>query len=86
MRPVDRLSQAAGVLAALGYPVRAAILEAISIEPLCVCELGALLGMSSPAPNSLSADAEVLLHARQGRGWVGVDNAQRILSLLDDRH
>lgn len=37
------------LLAALGHSVRLAILEAISIEPLCVCELSALLDMSSPA-------------------------------------
>lgn len=36
-------------LAAIGHPVRATILSAIGIEPLCVCELSALLGMSSPA-------------------------------------
>jgi|SRR5581483_1450147 len=49
MRPLDEISRATSVLAALGHPVRAAIIEAISIEPLCVCELGALLDMSSPA-------------------------------------
>lgn len=36
-------------MAALGHPLRAAIFSAIGIEPLCVCELSALLDMSSPA-------------------------------------
>lgn len=49
MRPLARLAEAGALLAALGHPVRTAILEAISLEPLCVCELSALLGMSSPA-------------------------------------
>jgi ArsR family transcriptional regulator len=37
------------VCSALAHPVRAAVYAAISKEPLCVCELGSLLGMSSPA-------------------------------------
>ena len=45
----ERMEIAAGRMAALGHPVRATILVAIAIEPLCVCELGALLNMSSPA-------------------------------------
>jgi ArsR family transcriptional regulator, lead/cadmium/zinc/bismuth-responsive transcriptional repressor len=45
----ERIRAAAERLAALGHPVRATIYEAIRIEPLCVCELSALLGMSSPA-------------------------------------
>lgn len=45
----ERLAKTAGLYQALGHPVRASILAAIQIEPLCVCELGALLGMSSPA-------------------------------------
>jgi DNA-binding transcriptional ArsR family regulator len=43
------LALAAERLAALGHPVRATIVAAIGIEPLCVCELSALLNMSSPA-------------------------------------
>lgn len=49
MRSLAELAEAGALLAALGHPVRATILEAISHEPLCVCELSALLGMSSPA-------------------------------------
>lgn len=45
----ERIEAAAGRLAALGHPVRATIFSAIAIEPLCVCELSVLLGMSSPA-------------------------------------
>lgn len=43
------LERAGLTLGALGHPVRSTIYRAISIEPLCVCELSALLGMSSPA-------------------------------------
>ncbi|MBL1149451.1 MAG: helix-turn-helix transcriptional regulator [Armatimonadetes bacterium] len=49
MEPRETLERAGRTLSALGHPVRATIFHAISIEPLCVCELGALLGMSSPA-------------------------------------
>lgn len=45
----EQIEVAAERLSALGHPVRATILAAIAIEPLCVCELSALLGMSSPA-------------------------------------
>ena len=45
----DSLTGLAAICAALGNPIRAAIYAAIRIEPLCVCELGALLGHSSPA-------------------------------------
>ncbi len=36
-------------LCALAHPVRAGIYYAISIEPLCVCELSTLFKMSPPA-------------------------------------
>lgn len=49
MESREALARAGRTLSALGHPVRATIYHAISIEPLCVCELGALLGMSSPA-------------------------------------
>jgi ArsR family transcriptional regulator, lead/cadmium/zinc/bismuth-responsive transcriptional repressor len=49
MPPQQELVAAAGLHQALGHPVRAAIVAALSIEPLCVCELSALLEMSSPA-------------------------------------
>lgn len=39
----------AGVFSALGHPVRVRIAQALLAEPLCVCELSALLRMSPPA-------------------------------------
>lgn len=63
----EQVVAAAERLAALGHPVRATILAAIAIEPLCVCELGALLGMSSPA----------LMHHLRILGRVGVIEARR---------
>lgn len=45
----EQLQVEAARMAALGHPVRAAIYAAIGIEPLCVCELSALLDMSPPA-------------------------------------
>ena len=44
-----QLAAAARMHKALGHPLRAAIMVALQIEPLCVCELSALLRMSSPA-------------------------------------
>ena len=49
MASQESLTGLAAICAALGNPIRAAIYAAIRIEPLCVCELGALLGHSSPA-------------------------------------
>jgi ArsR family transcriptional regulator len=37
------------VLRAMADPVRARVLYALTIEPLCVCELSRLLEMSMPA-------------------------------------
>lgn len=62
-----RVEAAAERLAALGHPVRATILSAIAIEPLCVCELSALLGMSSPA----------LMHHLRILGRAGVIEARK---------
>src|SRR6185436_17835904 len=48
--PSDRaFEQMALVLRAMADPVRARILYALTIEPLCVCELSRLLEMSMPA-------------------------------------
>ncbi len=45
-RAFERMSP---VLRAMADPVRARILYALTIEPLCVCELSRLLEMSMPA-------------------------------------
>ena len=45
----DAFDRAAVLLKAMADPVRARILYALTIETLCVCELGALLDMSLPA-------------------------------------
>lgn len=63
----ERIEAAAGRMAAIGHPVRATILSAIDIEPLCVCELSALLGMSSPA----------LMHHLRILGRAGVIEARK---------
>ncbi len=42
-------SDASSLLKAFADPVRARILYALTIEPLCVCELATLLDMSMPA-------------------------------------
>lgn len=48
--PSDRaFNQMALVLRAMADPIRARILYALTIEPLCVCELSRLLEMSMPA-------------------------------------
>lgn len=48
--PSDRaFEQMALVLRAMADPVRTRILYALTIEPLCVCELSRLLEMSMPA-------------------------------------
>lgn len=48
--PSDRaFEQMALVLRAIADPVRTRILYALTIEPLCVCELSRLLEMSMPA-------------------------------------
>lgn len=48
--PSDRaFDQMALVLRAMAEPVRARILYALTIEPLCVCEISRLLEMSMPA-------------------------------------
>ena len=48
--PTDRaFERMSPVLRAMADPVRARILYALTIEPLCVCELSRLLEMSMPA-------------------------------------
>jgi ArsR family transcriptional regulator len=43
------LNRTAFVLRAMADPVRTRILYALTVEPLCVCELSRLLEMSMPA-------------------------------------
>src|SRR5215831_12744630 len=48
--PSERaFNQASLVLRAMADPVRTRILYALTVEPLCVCELSRLLEMSMPA-------------------------------------
>src|SRR5215469_11571485 len=48
--PSDRaFNQASLVLRAMADPARTRILYALTVEPLCVCELSRLLEMSMPA-------------------------------------
>ena len=45
----NNFDTASALLKAIADPVRARILFALTVEPLCVCELAALLAMSMPA-------------------------------------
>src|SRR5262249_47336026 len=48
--PSDRaFNQTSLVLRAMADPIRTRILYALTVEPLCVCELSRLLEMSMPA-------------------------------------
>lgn len=49
MPPDDAFERASVLLKAIADPVRARILFALTVEPLCVCELATLLAMSMPA-------------------------------------
>lgn len=49
MPPAEAFERAAILLKAMADPVRARILYALTVEPLCVCELATLLGMTMPA-------------------------------------
>ncbi|HLK55187.1 MAG TPA: metalloregulator ArsR/SmtB family transcription factor [Chthonomonadaceae bacterium] len=49
MPPDETFEQASVTLKAMADPVRARILFALTVEPLCVCELATLLDMSMPA-------------------------------------
>ncbi|GEM_PF-1019889 len=50
MMPSDNTFETASVfLKAFADPIRARILFALTVEPLCVCELATLLDMSMPA-------------------------------------
>jgi DNA-binding transcriptional ArsR family regulator len=64
----EQLGAEAAWFAALGHPVRAGIYAAIRIEPVCVCELSVLLGMSSPA----------LMHHLKILGKAGLIEARKV--------
>lgn len=49
MPPDDAFDRAGVLLKAMADPMRARILYALTIEPLCVCELAQLLDVSMPA-------------------------------------
>jgi DNA-binding transcriptional ArsR family regulator len=49
MPPDAAFETASAFLKAMADPVRARILFALTVEPLCVCELATLLAMSMPA-------------------------------------
>ncbi len=49
MPPDDSFDRAGILLKAMADPMRARILYALTIEPLCVCELAKLLDVSMPA-------------------------------------
>ncbi len=66
----DAFDQATVMLKAMADPVRARILYALTQEPLCVCELATLLGMSLPAVShhlKLLTTAGMLRVRKQGK-------------------
>lgn len=80
MRSREELADVSDLFEALGHPIRVAILEAISYEPLCVCELSTLLGMSSPA----------LMHHLKIMGRAGIIAAKKegkfaVYHIVDER-
>lgn len=80
LSPNSTHERLASVLASLGHPVRVKIVQALCFEPLCVCELAALLAMSSPA----------IMHHLRTLGDAGVIEAERqgkfvVYSVLDAR-
>lgn len=65
-----RLEWAAVSLKAVSDPTRLRILFAVTIEPLCVCELSTLLSMSMPAVSHhlrLLAEANLLTVKKSGK-------------------
>lgn len=83
------LNDIAELLSSLGHPVRIKIVHALCLEPLCVCELANLLGMSSPAVMHhirTLGDAGVIEAERQGKFAVYRvrDARARSLVLVDE--
>ena len=66
---VSRLDQTAGMLKAMGHPMRLAMLEKLSVAPWCVCDLAVELGLNkSIASKHLSLLREVGLLAMEKKG------------------
>jgi len=64
-----RLERTAGMLKAMGHPMRLAMLERLRIEPWCVCELAADLGLNkSVASKHLSQLRDVGLLSVEKKG------------------
>jgi ArsR family transcriptional regulator len=65
-----RLDLSAAMLKSVAEPTRLRILFALSLEPLCVCELATLLFMSMPAVSHhlrLLSDADLIRVKKSGR-------------------
>jgi len=66
-----RLEQTAEMLKAMGHPMRLAMLEKLRVEPWCVCELAADLGLNkSIASKHLSLLHDVGLLSVEKKGTV----------------
>jgi ArsR family transcriptional regulator len=66
---VARLEKTAEMLKAMGHPMRLAMLEKLRVEPWCVCELAADLGLNkSIASKHLSLLEEVGLLSVEKKG------------------
>jgi DNA-binding transcriptional ArsR family regulator len=66
--PKQELERTAELLKGLAHPVRVAIAAALLVEPLCVCELSVLLGMSAPA----------LMHHLKAMAGAGVLDVRKV--------
>ncbi|WP_319476772.1 metalloregulator ArsR/SmtB family transcription factor [Marispirochaeta aestuarii] len=66
---MQRISELAGVLKALGHPSRLLIVEALGKEPHCVCELTAMIGADTSTVSkhlSLLKNAGVVRDEKRG--------------------
>ena len=66
---MQRISELAGVLKALGHPSRLLIVEALGREPHCVCELTAMIGADTSTVSkhlSLLKNAGVVRDEKRG--------------------
>ena len=66
-RTLRRLNQ---IFSALGDPTRVRILQALSVEELCVCDIAAVVGVSQSAVSHqlrLLRDRDLVTFSRQGK-------------------
>lgn len=86
----NQLDSAAAMLKSVADPTRLRILFALTLEPLCVCELSALLAMSMPAVSHhlrILAEADLITVKKSGKFACyylsGAANSEPIRSVLN---